>query len=257
MRVRLAAALSACLASACSYDFDQFARSAGAGSGGGAGGDAAAGGSDAAGGSITPLDSGDERSATDGAPVRETGADTGAETGADARADTGAETGAETGADVADAVAVVEAGPPDAQSDGPPVIGCDAYQGVVYQGHCYYVVATAADEATAELACSVPGFHLVTITSAAEQAAVTPLVSGKGDHWIGLSEQRSAYTQKNEANFRWTTGEPYKPATSYRNWAPSEPSFPSLGDCVVMRQTGQWACNVCNQSLPFVCERDF
>jgi hypothetical protein len=107
------------------------------------------------------------------------------------------------------------------------------------------------------LACPLPSSHLVTITSAAEQAAVTPLVSGKGDHWIGLSEQRSTYTQKSEANFRWTTGEQYKPATSYRNWAPSEPSFPQLGDCVVMRQTGLWACNVCSQQLPFVCERDF
>jgi hypothetical protein len=118
-------------------------------------------------------------------------------------------------------------------------------------------VAKATDESTAELACPLPDSHLVTITSAAEQTAVEPLVSGAGNHWIGLSEQRSSYTQKNEANFRWTTGEPYKPATSYRNWASSEPSFPSLGDCVVMRVAGQWASSVCTDQLPFVCERDY
>jgi hypothetical protein len=232
MRVRLIAALAICVASACSYDFDQFARSAAASSG-----DAAVDGSEIQDGSIDAFDAENDLSVVDSAQERETSAD--------------------TGQDVADVV-VVEAAPPDAESDGPPVIACSAYQGVVYGGHCYYVVAKAADESTAELACPLPDSHLVTITSVEEQAAVTPLVSGAAKHWMGLSEQRSSYTQRNEANFRWTTGEgPYNPATSYRNWASSEPSFPTLGDCVVMRQTGEWASNVCNEQLPFVCERDF
>jgi hypothetical protein len=237
MRVAaFAAALSTCLASACSYDFDQFARSAGANSEGGAP-DAAAGGSDAQDASIDAFDAeSDVSSPSDAAPALDVGA--------------------EVGADAGDAASVPEAAPPDAESDGPPVIACSAYQGVAYNGHCYYVVATAADEATAELACTAT-FHLVTITSAEEQAAVTSLATA-AEYWIGLSEQASLYTKRNEANFRWTTGEPYTPATSYRNWAPSEPSFPTYGDCVVMRLSGQWASKECRGvQLPFVCERDY
>jgi hypothetical protein len=70
--------------------------------------------------------------------------------------------------------------------------------------------------------------HLVTITSAAEDAfLLTNFGSYIGDPntgvpgifaWIGLSDAAS------EGNFQWVTGE----AFSYSNWAPSEPN--NLGD---------------------------
>ena len=291
MRARFAAVLAVfCLAS-CTRDFDQFARSTGAGSGGG-GGDASADGPsvqdgsiDGAGGSAGQdgsIDGAGGSAGQDGSADASDGpspgdADVGADAGeasadaagdvdaapADAAADARGDAPGDAPADaLGDALADAQAdapadaqgdAPADAQGDGPTI--CDSYQGVVYQGHCYYAVATAADHATAELGCPMPGSHLVTITSSGEQATAALVSSTVA--WIGLSEPPGTYTQANEANFRWVTGEPYTPPSSYNKWAPSEPRFPALGDCVVMRANGQWACNDCAQQLPFICERDF
>ena len=283
MRARFAAVLAAACLASCTYEFDELARSAGAGSGGG-GGDAAADGAlgqdgsiDGAGGSAGQdgsIDGAGGSGQTDGSVDVSDGsspsdADVGVDAGedsadaggaieaapADAAADAPADAQRDAPADaLGDALADAQRdAPTDAQGDEPNV--CASYRGIVYQGHCYYAVATAADHATAELGCPLPGSHLVTITSSGEQGAAA-LVSSTVS-WIGLSEPPGTYTQANEANFRWVTGEPYTPPSSYNKWAPSEPRFPAFGDCVVMRANGQWACNDCAQQLPFICERDF
>ncbi len=159
--------------------------------------------------------------------------------------------------------AVGGSGPADAGNDAPvggsPGV-CQLVGGTVYNGHCYYLNTTSSTFDVAATACpSLPGFHLVSLTSAEEQAAVTPLVSGTGkDSWIGLQEPRSTYTQKKETNFFWVNNEPYNPQTSYRNWdstdASTEPSF--VGDCVSMHPSGKWASAKCDASLSFICEHD-
>jgi hypothetical protein len=101
-------------------------------------------------------------------------------------------------------------------------------------------------------------FHLVTTTSATEQAVVTALASG-GQYWIGLSEPYGTLKQHNEANLEWVTApaEHYNPATSYRPWAvgQGEPTF--AGDCVYTNTAGQWVCDDANATHWSVCERDY
>jgi Domain of unknown function (DUF4214)/Lectin C-type domain len=58
--------------------------------------------------------------------------------------------------------------------------------------------------------CAQRGGHLVTITSAEEQASVT---SHNGNGWLGGTDEGS------EGTWRWVTGEPF----TYTNWQPGQP----------------------------------
>lgn len=108
-------------------------------------------------------------------------------------------------------------------------------------GHFYNVVGvtrgiswTDADEAATNRGS---GWHLVTITSAEENAFVYSLVAGKpqfwvvGDGgaatgpWIGVKRAGLA------GAFSWVTGEPFE----YTNWAPGEPA---AGDRVTLFASG-------------------
>jgi hypothetical protein len=230
----LGALAVALIASACSYDFDQFAKQGPGNSGGSPG--AETGGADGLGGSANPAGAGGNAGA-----------------GGDGAGGNAAVAGA--GGDGAGGSV-----PADAASDAPVDASsaiCSVVGGTVYGGHCYYVNTTPSTFDVAATACpSIAGFHLVTITSAGEAAAVTALVSASGkDYWIGLEEPRSSYQQKLETNFFWVDNEPYNPQTSYRNWDPSEPTF--VGDCVLLHPTGKWASAKCDTtSLWFICEHD-
>jgi hypothetical protein len=147
------------------------------------------------------------------------------------------------------------AGPNDAASDGPGG-DCSAFQGVVFDGHCYRLDQTLSSWTSAASRCAaVAGFHLVTITSAAEQQAMTALAN-EGPYWIGLYDQQTAYRPR-ETSFVWVTApaEHYDPATSYRNWAAGEPSF--VGQYVVMTGAGYWACARRDDVHWSICERDY
>ncbi len=213
------------LVTACTYDFDRFARS---GSPGGSpamatGGVDALGGAANAGGTAGELPTGGV-----GGEVAVGGA------GGDGA---GGSIGTDGSSDA----------PVEASTDY-----CLDLAGTVYAGHCYKVNATASTLDVAVTSCpNLPGFHLVPVTSAEEVADLTGLVATGKDYWIGLKENRSTYSQKNEANLYWVTNEPY----SYKNWDKNEPSF--VGDCVLMHATGKWAMANCDTtSLPFICEHD-
>jgi hypothetical protein len=88
---------------------------------------------------------------------------------------TTAGTAGSAGASIADASDVNR--PHDAAPDGRVVdiaadtpFDCAAVSGIVYQGHCYYARSVAVDWNTASTTtCEAPA-HLVTVTTAGEQA---------------------------------------------------------------------------------------
>jgi hypothetical protein len=97
-------------------------------------------------------------------------------------------------------------------------------------GHCYEaVVAPGLSWEEARTACVDSGGHLVTITSAQENAFVFGLVSGDNAFWTldvfdnGLGPWLGGYQAPNspEANagWQWVTGEPFV----YTNWEVDQP----------------------------------
>lgn len=81
-----------------------------------------------------------------------------------------------------------------------------------YQGHYYMFVDSVVDAATAEYMCDMKGAHLVTFTSAAEEAFVKEKLSGDTDIWLGAKKVKNKW--------KWVTGESF----SYRNWHEGQPS---------------------------------
>jgi hypothetical protein len=108
---------------------------------------------------------------------------------------------------------------------------------------------------------ALPGFHLVTITSQAEQDAVHQLAGSTDEYWIGLSEGLSAYQQKQLSNLDWVTAplEHFDSTTSYSNWDqasnPKEPNW--IGDYVKLHANGGWALEQVSKMHWAVCERDY
>jgi hypothetical protein len=97
-------------------------------------------------------------------------------------------------------------------------------------GHCYEAVLAAGlswDQAKDD--CVARGGHLVTITSAAENAFVFNLVSGNPSFWFlddygnGLGPWLGAYqtpgAEEPDEGWQWVTGEPF----SYTNWEVGQP----------------------------------
>jgi hypothetical protein len=225
-------ALAVLAVAACAYDFDRFAKS-GNSSGGGPAGET--GGDEGLGGAENPPGTGGELP---------TGGIGGNAAVGGAAGDVGG-----AGGDVGGAGGEAAGG---SSSTG----YCLDLGGTVHNGHCYRVNATASTIDVAVVSCqNLTGFHLVSVTSSDEATYVTALFSASGkDYWLGLRENRSTYSQKNQANLKWVSGETFDPQTQ-SNWDNREPSF--VGDCVLMHATGKWASVSCdNTSFPFICEHD-
>ncbi len=123
--------------------------------------------------------------------------------------------------------------------------------------HCYAGYDQAAFEGAVTF-CKARGAHLVTISSAAENAIVQKLVSSSkfigGFEDVGLNEE-------GKGDYRWITGEPL----SYTNWAQGEPDMDDdncLGwgnqrcyeHCLAMVGQGKWEDRRCDQLDGYVCE---
>lgn len=104
-------------------------------------------------------------------------------------------------------------------------------------GHEYqaFVVPTGITWTAASVQAAALGGHLVTITSAEENAFVFGLVNSPeywtnffgfraGGPWIGLIQSTGA--AEPAGGFQWVTGE----AVSYTNWAPGEPNNNGSGE---------------------------
>ena len=99
-------------------------------------------------------------------------------------------------------------------------------------------------EATAD--CAALGAHLVTITSAAEQAFVAS-IAGR-DVWIG------AFQGTGEGTWFWSTGERWE----FTAWGVGQPDDAGANeDCAhVAAATGLWNDRACTARLPYLCEAD-
>ena len=109
----------------------------------------------------------------------------------------------------------------------------------------YKLIETPLTWQKAKAYCESVGGHLVTITSASEQATVQSLLSNDiPDCWIGGS--------RNADNaFAWVTDEPM----TYTNWKSGEPSNTGEGeDCIKICNKSNWYSGSDDEQLPFVCE---
>ncbi len=135
-------------------------------------------------------------------------------------------------------VAVPDVAAPDVAA--PDAGACTDAEGKVFGGHCYFPVGPT-NWNNARTICAGRSAHLVTITSAAEEAFVETLRPG-ADRWIGF--------RRTGAMFEWITGE----AASYTKWATGEPN--GSGECARLRADNAWADQNCVQSEVALCERD-
>ena len=103
---------------------------------------------------------------------------------------------------------------------GGPDIAADSTEFTVlngasyYDGHFYKIRKDAVDWSDAETLCEKQKGHLVTITSAEEQAFIEQLNSDDLELWIG------GYLTDDSAAWLWITGE----AWEYTNWDDGEPN---------------------------------
>ena len=270
------------VAASCTYDFDRFVReptsgtsSAGHGgtsgtsgratSGGTAGVSESAGAADAGeGGSSAASTSGGTGGTTTafaGSPAKGGGgaggkpSDTAGKTGAAGKVNAGGQ----GGAGGASAGAGAGAG-------GKPSTTCS---GTSYGGHCYFLIGSdvGVDWPSAKSMCEAYSSktHLVTITSADEQAALAKaFFPAQTDTWIGLSLADPSRSPdsickllSDQCPFEWVTGE----ALSYTDWtqrsgSDSEPNY--TGSCVRLVAADEtWADTGCTGSkYRAICEED-
>ena len=145
-----------------------------------------------------------------------------------------------------------EAENPDAETGTAVDIPSDAAS---FDGHHYYVYESEMTWDEAETFCENMGGHLVTITSAKEQAFVASLLEEHGDtdYMIGLSYAFSDYGV-------WVTGE----EVVYTNWGEGEPDHLDDQKICIMANgirsgsgyyiaAGQWD-DLDDRGCPFICE---
>jgi hypothetical protein len=133
----------------------------------------------------------------------------------------------------------------DAPTDTAP--SCTETGAVMFGGHCYFYLSATKSWNDAKAACesASPGAHMVTITSAAEDAVVKAFTTA--DVWIGLS--RDVVSLLAKASFKWITTE----AQSYDGWRTGEPN----GSGLCARETSSgWRDEACDQLYGVVCERE-
>jgi Ig-like domain CHU_C associated/Lectin C-type domain/HYR domain len=114
-----------------------------------------------------------------------------------------------------------------------------------YGGHTYFRSNFSAGWATAKANAIALGGHLLTLSSAGENA----LFNGLGSHWAGFTDEAV------EGTFVWVTGEP----VVYTNWAPAEPNdYNGNEDYMQLNWNASFNWNDYNgaTSFPYVIEFD-
>ena len=99
----------------------------------------------------------------------------------------------------------------------------------IFNGHDYIVVDALAISWDDAKAATLPGYHLATISSVAENDFIRSLVNDLdgGEYWLGGSQPIGAATQdlwswENNEGLFWDLGASV--GGSYANWSPFEPS---------------------------------
>ena len=119
-----------------------------------------------------------------------------------------------------------------------------------FGGHAYLFCNFARSWSSARSYCHALGYHMVTLTSAAEDSWVQSRIVAYNDTgwWFGLNDQLV------EGTFVWEDGTP----VTYTNWHSGEPND-QFGneDCGMLNLFGtwtQWNDATCTNTMPFVCE---
>ncbi|UCG03870.1 MAG: lamin tail domain-containing protein [Candidatus Heimdallarchaeota archaeon] len=121
--------------------------------------------------------------------------------------------------------------------------------GVVYDEHEYLLITEAKNWEDAKVDCEARGGHLVTITSAGENAFIHSL-AGPRYVWLGFSDAQQ------EGNWnQWITGESCVVGVDYTNWNTYEPNnlggYENYGH--MRYQDGKWN-DIYNTNFAYVCE---
>jgi hypothetical protein len=102
---------------------------------------------------------------------------------------------------------------------------------IVFNGHDYLVVSGGGglswDAANADIASNYSGYHLATITSAAENTFIGNLITTGSEYWLGGLQNPITETTAG-ANWEWVNGEGTfwnnGSTGMYANWAGGEPN---------------------------------
>ena len=119
-------------------------------------------------------------------------------------------------------------------------------------GHTYLLCDKKRTWWTARDDCKKAGsgYHLVSITSADENAAVASAAKAvnSASWWIGLSDEGK------EGTWVWDNGEG---VTYGPNWASGEPNNSGNEDCAIIGpSSGKWVDAGCYEVFPYVCEHE-
>jgi len=133
----------------------------------------------------------------------------------------------------------------DVKPDAP--VTCTETGAITYNNHCYYLVTTAQTQTAAGTGCTNAGAHLVTITTAGEQAAVIALGTGT-ERWTDLVHNG---VPVKDSNYSWANGES---RNGFSAWSPGEPN--GTGQCATLLATGLWNDQDCSLTLSSICERE-
>jgi hypothetical protein len=129
--------------------------------------------------------------------------------------------------------------------------------------HCYWPRSTAQTWSQAQQSCMMQNGHLVTITSAEENAFVVSIAqfsSSFNDTWIGATDDKAGSDKTGPGTYRWVTSE----AWTYSNWEQGQPdgfcdpcSFGQTCTCdhrAVLASDGTWNDRWQDNTRSSVCE---
>ena len=121
----------------------------------------------------------------------------------------------------------------------------------VLNGSVYELYNFTADWETVRQWCELQGGHLVTVTSAEEEAVVEELTQSVTSHcWLGASDA------ENEGEWKWVTGEEF----SYSDWYDDEPNNSCSNENYLVINCGAsaWNDTLCNSPYAnhFILERN-
>ena len=111
-------------------------------------------------------------------------------------------------------------------------------------GHCYFALSVMNNWYVSRDRCRELGAHLVSITSAEEQAVVSALI-GSAPRWIGLSRFGAP-------QFSWIDGA----SMTYENWEEGAPTRRSEAAVAIRNETHRWFDQRLETPAGAVCERE-
>ncbi|XP_063619072.1 C-type mannose receptor 2-like [Cydia splendana] len=127
-------------------------------------------------------------------------------------------------------------------------------------GSCYKVHRSPLNWTRAFVACAREGGHLAVINSIMEAQIIATLWNNARPHFVAGKYNRDiAFLgfKTIENKFQWMTihGQTLA-AAGYNRWSDGQPDNPGVQNCGAMFRNGLLDDNNCDNTLPFICEKD-